>query len=883
MLKYNKDELSLVQLGSHFRIKETLKMEENGNVNGKEIAGSSFVNMVEDDKNKKNNKNSKRNKRKFHDKKNDSNKKSKMALRDTIFDENRFFSIPRPKDIISSSNGTQGGDLPGETSIDIPEPRRSNRARVAKSSCSWEEVLAKIFSRLSKWKLKTLFICGRLTLIKSVLKLPLYQMSIYKVPMGVLNRMESIRRNFFNDVDNKERKISMIGWKKILASKKNEGPGVSSFFALNRAFLFKWIWRHSPWIVIIQEFESLSFKVINLHSFVKKKVGNGEHTLFWEDTWLTNSLLKIIFARLYALECEKLATVAAKFKDSSMFASFRRAPCGGSEEEQLHLLVDKVTPIIMSSLNDRKVWSLDSLGDFSVRSARSYIDDSLLPTVAYEVKFVSSRDRYSVYSLSHLQFCWKVFFSLLFSCNVACHLLLKVARWWELEIQDFHYYVHWLSWFNTLRLYKELKYVLEGFRFGKVNLDPDEEDRSEFHMRVFLKIENLKGEYLLELVNKDIKLAELDDEDVVRVCLLLALYFVFMGHELRHVVSKPIVKLVDDFYKWEALPWGEYMWSFFYKRDYNIVVTRRKFHLEKLARNPKYEANYVLYGFVFPLKRFFMRYMFVMRCLGYIPKKRYMFQLLRKDIQERDELLKTVNEQKQMIIDMQTGNLSKNAPDCGIDQQSMCGVRGQPGLNEEYESVVVDGLISLQSQDVGHLSKVQDACVFELLDVVKDDVNVNSVVKEEILKDDVNVNSLVKEDTEKDDVHVDSFMKEDIKKDDVQFISVMKDAEKIENETIPHKKFPGKAYLSLYIQPPSSEVKYRKRRREIKLEKDVTLSPTAQKRIVTVPEEVNALFCDKNKMEMKWTFPWLSHNIPLEVDDLISFALEYHERLIEFF
>nr|GFC35402.1 zinc finger, CCHC-type [Tanacetum cinerariifolium] len=48
---------------------------------------------------------------------------------DAIFDENRFFSIPRPKDIISRSNGTQGGDLPGETPIEIPEPQRSNRAR----------------------------------------------------------------------------------------------------------------------------------------------------------------------------------------------------------------------------------------------------------------------------------------------------------------------------------------------------------------------------------------------------------------------------------------------------------------------------------------------------------------------------------------------------------------------------------------------------------------------------------------------------------------------------------------------------------------------------------------------------------------------------------
>ncbi|GKB30752.1 RNA-directed DNA polymerase, eukaryota [Tanacetum coccineum] len=66
---------------------------------------------------------------------------------------------------------------------------------VMSKSSSWEDVLAKISSRLSKWKLKTLSIGGRLTLIKSVLSsMPLYQMFIYKVPVGVLNRMESFYR-----------------------------------------------------------------------------------------------------------------------------------------------------------------------------------------------------------------------------------------------------------------------------------------------------------------------------------------------------------------------------------------------------------------------------------------------------------------------------------------------------------------------------------------------------------------------------------------------------------------------------------------------------------------------------------------------------------------
>ncbi|GJV54421.1 ribonuclease H-like domain-containing protein [Tanacetum coccineum] len=50
--------------------------------------------------------------------------------------------------------------------------------------------------------MKTLSISGRLTLLKSVLGLMLiYHMSLFKVPMKVLQRMESIRCHFFNGVD----------------------------------------------------------------------------------------------------------------------------------------------------------------------------------------------------------------------------------------------------------------------------------------------------------------------------------------------------------------------------------------------------------------------------------------------------------------------------------------------------------------------------------------------------------------------------------------------------------------------------------------------------------------------------------------------------------
>nr|GEW49063.1 RNA-directed DNA polymerase, eukaryota, reverse transcriptase zinc-binding domain protein [Tanacetum cinerariifolium]GEX74144.1 RNA-directed DNA polymerase, eukaryota, reverse transcriptase zinc-binding domain protein [Tanacetum cinerariifolium] len=37
-------------------------------------------------------------------------------------------------------------------------------------------------------------------------------MSIFKVPIGVLNHLESIRRNFFYGVDGSDRKLAWIGW-----------------------------------------------------------------------------------------------------------------------------------------------------------------------------------------------------------------------------------------------------------------------------------------------------------------------------------------------------------------------------------------------------------------------------------------------------------------------------------------------------------------------------------------------------------------------------------------------------------------------------------------------------------------------------------------------
>nr|GEY77314.1 zinc finger, CCHC-type [Tanacetum cinerariifolium] len=123
---------------------------------------------------------------------------------------------------------------------------------------AWADTVQKLRSRLYKWKVKTLFMGGRLTLLKSVLDAsPLYNMSIYKVPKGVLKEMEATRCNFFNGADPTERKITWVYWDKLLAYKKNGSLGVPNFHALNRDLLLKWVWHFlsqdgSLWYGVIQ-------------------------------------------------------------------------------------------------------------------------------------------------------------------------------------------------------------------------------------------------------------------------------------------------------------------------------------------------------------------------------------------------------------------------------------------------------------------------------------------------------------------------------------------------------------------------------------------------------------------------------------------------------
>nr|GFA46394.1 hypothetical protein [Tanacetum cinerariifolium] len=197
---------------------------------------------------------------------------------------------------------------------------------------AWDVIVDKLIVRLSKWKMKTLSIGDRLTLLKAVLG----------------------------------------------ASKERGGLGVSSLYALNRALFLKWVWRFKT------QKDLLWTRVIKAIHGENGRIGDYSK----DDVWLGDIPLKYSFPRIYNLEVNKQIDVASKMTQVSLSASFRRCSRGGAEEAQMLDLMSLTDNVFLGDMNDRWFWDLDGLEEFSVASVRKVIDDIRLPCVSSQTRWI---------------------------------------------------------------------------------------------------------------------------------------------------------------------------------------------------------------------------------------------------------------------------------------------------------------------------------------------------------------------------------------------------------------------------------------------------------------------------------------------------------------
>nr|GEW25391.1 RNA-directed DNA polymerase, eukaryota, reverse transcriptase zinc-binding domain protein [Tanacetum cinerariifolium] len=381
---------------------------------------------------------------------------------------------------------------------------------------AWDDTVLKLRSRLSNWEVKTLSIGGRLTLLKSVLGAsPLYNMSIFKVPKGILKSMEAIRSNFFNGIDSTVKKIMWAAWDKILASKKNGGLGVSNFYALNRALLLKWVWRFisqdgslwfrviqvlygpstvshpvnlsSNWCSIVHELHLLTDKCFDFLSHCKKRIGGRNETHFWYDKWIGDKSLQDLFPRLFALELDKEVLVADKMK-AVVGHSFRRPVRAGSEHQQMVDLNSLLESVSLSQSHDRWFCDLTGDGEFQVKEVRNFLDSLFLHSHFESTRWVkyilikinvfawrARRDylptranlnhRGIILDSSTYPLCQPYEENInhvLCRCELAQIIIHRICRRWELDWQGLMSFSNWQSWFSSIRLPSKVKNMLEG-------------------------------------------------------------------------------------------------------------------------------------------------------------------------------------------------------------------------------------------------------------------------------------------------------------------------------------------------------------------------------------------------------------------------------------
>ncbi|GKA58822.1 RNA-directed DNA polymerase, eukaryota [Tanacetum coccineum] len=231
---------------------------------------------------------------------------------------------------------------------------------------------------------------------------------------------------------------------------------------------------------------------INIHDFIKLKLGNGEDSRFWLDKWYEGGVLKRLFPRVYALELDKNISVSSKLKAPSLVTTFRRNARSGIEQTQFDSMAEIMKTISLVPRVDRYIWSLENDGSFSVASIRKTLDDNRFQEESLSTRWVKS------VPIKVNILAWKVKSNALptrfnisrrgmdidsidcpickmgvettshvfFQCNVVRQVMRKISSWWNVEYMEVNSYEEWRSWLVSTRIRSNIKVIIEGIYYG---------------------------------------------------------------------------------------------------------------------------------------------------------------------------------------------------------------------------------------------------------------------------------------------------------------------------------------------------------------------------------------------------------------------------------
>jgi mannosylglycoprotein endo-beta-mannosidase len=219
----------------------------------------------------------------------------------------------------------------------------------------WKHVEERFHKRLNCWRSNLLSVGGRLVLINSILSsLPMFLLSFFEIPRGVLKKLDYFRSRFFLQNDEHKKKYRLTKWEIVCTSKDQGGLGVLNLGVHNRCLLSKWLFRllneDGIWQQLLRN-KYLRDKTLTQVQYLpgdsqfwaglmkvkeeflslgKFDLGDGSQVRFWEDVWIRPRPLKSLFPALYNIVRKKSASVRTVFSMTPLNVAFRRSLVDGN-------------------------------------------------------------------------------------------------------------------------------------------------------------------------------------------------------------------------------------------------------------------------------------------------------------------------------------------------------------------------------------------------------------------------------------------------------------------------------------------------------------------------------------------------------------------------
>ena len=166
--------------------------------------------------------------------------KSCLALKLTSTRVNFFFCLGGAKDIAASYTQVFGCKKKCFPFKYLGIPMKFQKL----ANKDWGLIEERFQKRLSSWKGKLLSVGGRLVLINSVFSsLPMFMLSFFRIPKGVLKKLDYYRSRFFWQCDDHRKKYRLAKWSVLCTPKSMGGLGIVNLEVHNICLLSKWLFK----------------------------------------------------------------------------------------------------------------------------------------------------------------------------------------------------------------------------------------------------------------------------------------------------------------------------------------------------------------------------------------------------------------------------------------------------------------------------------------------------------------------------------------------------------------------------------------------------------------------------------------------------------------